>query len=254
MPKLALVVGLVLPLCANATSIVLLQTPNQVVLAADSRAVSLRSDGEARISAPTCKIIIAPSTVVAIAGILSDMTGFDSMAFLGEHLADGQPLEAAADSLAKAAALRLPNVVAHFIQPGRPAVTFLLARIENGATRVAIRDVLYLGESGAQPQFRIESSNCPGNCAGPNMVFAAGSSQAITESLASSPSHRSRLKDPSFAEELLRLETDANPQTVGPPFSILKLDETGVHWRSAGACANAIARGLLASGPETSFR
>jgi hypothetical protein len=67
------------------------------------------------------------------------------------------------------------------------------------------------------------------------MVFTAGSSDAISKFLVSHP-ERYRLGDPAFALGLLRLEADAQPDIVSPPFSILVGDRNGFRWLAPGAC------------------
>jgi hypothetical protein len=120
----------------------------------------------------------------------------------------------------------------------------IMSRFENGVMKTAVRDLVYVGRVSGSPQFRIDSQNCPGSCRGLHMVFAAGTTDAVTKFLLSH-SGRARLNDPAFALRLLRLEADAEPGTVGPPFSILEGDRNGFRWLTPGACPNA---GFTASG------
>lgn len=218
-------------------------------MGADSRVISLRAgtEGQAATTGKMCKIVQTPRTAVAIAGILGNQSGFESASFLQEHVAEDLPLEQAADNLAKemAAPLRLAILeLEHaapdqsLVQSGRPALSMIMSRFEKGFMKTAVRELVYLGSVSGSPQFRIDSQNCPGSCRGLNMVFAAGTTDAVTKFLLSH-SGRSRLKDPAFALRLLRLEADAEPDTVGPPFSILEGDRKGFRWLTQGACPNA---------------
>jgi hypothetical protein len=246
---LTLVACLCLPLCASATVIIVLQTKDRVLVGADSRVISLRAgaEGEAATSGQMCKIVQTPRTAVAIAGILGNQSGFESASFLQEHVADDLPLEQAADNLAREMAVPLRVAILdlehaapdqRLVQSGRPALSMIMSRFENGYMKTAVRDMVYLGRVSGSPQFRVDSQNCPGSCRGLNMVFAAGTTDAVTKFLLSH-SERSRLKDPAFALRLLHLEADAEPDTVGPPFSILEGDRNGFHWLAPGACQNA---------------
>jgi len=237
---------IVLPTLGDATTIVVLQTPDQVLVAADARAVSLLADSgvPATATRQVCKIVRTPHTVIALAGILGNLSEFDTRGFVQENLSVDTTLENAADRLAQKSIAPLTAVIdglAHtapsqtLIIPGRPALSIVLTRFENGGTRVAIRDIVYTGRAAGAPEFRIQSTNCPGDCKGPHMVFAAGASDAVTRFLMSR-SVRVRLKDPAFALDLLRVEAAAEPSIVGPPFSVLQGDRTGFRWIEAGAC------------------
>ena len=170
--------------------------------------------------------------------------GFDSAGFLRENVPENLSIEQAADALAQKMVAPLDTVIRSLdesapgqslIQVGRPALSMVMIRFEDGVMKVAIRDMVYLGHSATSPQFRIESTDCPGSCTGPNMVFAAGSSDAVTRFLRSR-SERFRLGDPEYALKLLHIESASEPGTVGPPFSILEGDRNGFRWIAPGAC------------------
>jgi|HubBroStandDraft_1064217.scaffolds.fasta_scaffold81645_2 hypothetical protein len=244
-----LVACLCLPLWASATIIIVLQTKDRVLVGADSRVISLRvgAEGQAANTGQMCKIVQTPRTAVAIAGILGNQSGFESASFLQERVAEDLPLEQAADNLAQEMAAPLRMAILELehaapdqslVQAGRPALSMIMSRFENGIMKTAVRDLVYLGRGSGSPQFRIDSQNCPGSCRGLHMVFAAGTTDAVTKFLLSH-SGRARLDDPAFALRLLRLEADAEPGTVGPPFSILEGDRNGFRWLTPGACQNA---------------
>ena len=244
----ALLACIVLPALGCATTIVVLQTPDQVMVAADARAVALSADSTSleAVASEMCKIVRTPHTVIALAGMLGNLADVDTRRFVQQNLEAGIPIKDAADRLAQEIVAPLTTVIDELartaprqtlIVPGRPVLSIVLARFEDGGTRVAIRDILYTSRAEGTPEFHIESTDCPGNCKGPHMVFAAGATQALTRFLASR-SAPVRLKDPAFALDLLRLESAAEPSIVGPPFSLLQTDRTGSHWIEAGACQN----------------
>jgi len=230
----------------HGTTIVVLQTPDEVVLGADARAISLRlADGTgATTKGQMCKIVRTPRTAVAIAGILGNLADFDAAAFVRQNLQADATLPVSADHLAQSVLPQLSAVIDQLeknapgqslVVPGRPVLSIVLTRFEDAGMKVAIRDVVFTGVAGGGPEFRVQSTNCPGECRGPHMIFAAGASEAVTRFLISRPPHP-RLKDPAFAVDLLRLEAAAEPDIVGPPFSILHGDSTGFRWIDAGAC------------------
>ena len=75
---------IVLPTLGDATTIVVLQTPDQVLVAADARAVSLLADSgvPATATRQVCKIVRTPHTVIALAGILGNLSEFDTRGFV----------------------------------------------------------------------------------------------------------------------------------------------------------------------------
>jgi hypothetical protein len=242
-----LLASLLLPLCAGASTIVVMQTRDTVLLGADARVIFFRAsseDGSTSTRGEMCKIVRTSRTGAAIAGILGNLDGFDSASFLRKNLSEDTTLEVSADALARNALDPLGAMIRQLelaapdqtvIQPGRPALSVVLSRFEGGVMKVAIRDVFYSGHSAGSPEFRIQSTNCPGSCAGPNMVFASGANAAIASFLLSRFG-RSQLKDPAFALKLLRLEAGAEPAIVGPPFSILEGDRNGFRWVEPGVC------------------
>ena len=242
-----LLTWLFLPLCSCASTIVVMQTKDTVLLAADARVILLRAsseDGSTTTRGEMCKIVRTSRTGAAIAGILGNLEGFDSASFLRENLSEDTALEASADGFVHKALDPLSRTIRQLeraapnqtlIQPGRPALSVVLSRFEDGVMKVAIRDVFYARQPDGSPEFRIQSTDCPGNCAGPNMVFASGANAAIASFLLSRFG-RSQLKQPAFAIKLLNLEAGAEPAIVGPPFSILEGDRDGFRWIESGAC------------------
>src|SRR5580700_4364643 len=95
-----LVACLCCPLCASGTIIIVLQTKDRVLVAADSRVISLRvgPEGQAATTGKMCKIVQTLRTAVAIAGILGNQSGFESASFLKERVAEDVPLDEAADN------------------------------------------------------------------------------------------------------------------------------------------------------------
>jgi 20S proteasome alpha/beta subunit len=112
-PKLIWTACLLLPFCANATTIVVLQTKDGVLLGTDARTVSLHvdSDGQATTTGQICKIVRTPRTAIAVAGILGNHTGFDSASFLRQNAPEDLPLNQAADKLAREMIAPLGTVI-----------------------------------------------------------------------------------------------------------------------------------------------
>jgi hypothetical protein len=151
-----LIACLSLPVCA--TTIIVMQTKDAILLGADARVVSLRagSDGQTTNTGEACKIVRTAHTAVAVAGILGNPTGFDSAKFLEDNLSEDLPLEMSADALARKIAEPLGRVILELeesapdqslVEPGRPALSLVMGRFEDGVMKVAIRDIIYVGHS-----------------------------------------------------------------------------------------------------------
>ena len=232
-----------------ATTVVAMQTKETMIIGTDSRATSIRvSPGHQESEAgQVCKMFVSNATAVAIAGIRGDLAGFDTLQFLQSKLPASGGLPNAADELVRAVIGPLRAIIARLdgaggagrqILPGRPALSVMMARHEDGAMKLAIRDIVFTGTHGA-PEFRVLATNCPGNCAGFNMVFAAGANDRILQ-FTSSHSNHLRLTDYRFAVKLIQLEADADPDNVSPPYAILEGDRNGFRWIAPGACGGQI--------------
>ncbi len=223
---------------AAATTIVVIRTPQEVVIAADS-AATFQGDGRPAGTETVCKIYqVNAGLFFAVSGLVNDSrTGFNVPKMVGADSAGGSIAEkiARVERAVQAAVLReLPRVKEHdpagfaSLIGSKGAVTVMLAGIDSGVP-MATSFSLGLAES---PKGSIEASilrdSCPGNCASGVRVFWFGESGAIERLRAAG--RMPALGMPELARYLVQTEIDAGAPRVGGPVDVLRILPGGPVW------------------------
>jgi hypothetical protein len=75
---------------------------------------------------------------------------------------------------------------------------------------------------------------CPGDCPGGTGIAALGYTKAIAEFLQKRPELVQGTEE--SVRNLIKMEIEACPKSVGSPIAIIKLDAHGLTWLSDGVC------------------
>lgn len=224
---------------AEATTVVIIRTPQEVVIAADS-AATIRGGGLSATRRTVCKIYQADTSLFfAVSGLVNDpQTGFDIPTIVASSSREGDSVAAKlarVEREVQTAVLReLPNVkerdpagYAKLIN-SKGAVTVALVGVDAGAP-VATSFSLGLALS---PKGAIETTiirdSCPGNCPSGVRAFWFGEGDAIDRLRAAGG--LPELDMPALARYLFQVEIDAGAPSVGGPVDVLRILPGGPIW------------------------
>jgi hypothetical protein len=223
---------------AAATTIVVIRTPQEVVIAADS-AATFQGDGRPVTTETVCKIYrVNDSLFFAVSGLVNDSrTGFNIPEIVASSSGSGTMAEklARVERAVQAAVLReLPRVKERDpagyskLIGSKGAVTVMLAGIDAGAP---VATSFSLGLT-ASPKGPIETSilrdSCPGNCPSGVRVFWFGEVDAVERLRAAG--RLPALAMPELARYLVQAEIDAGAPSVGGPVDVLRILPSGPVW------------------------
>ena len=222
---------------AFGTSIVIIRTPREIVVGADSMTTI-----EGRAPIQSCKIHRLKNGLYFVsAGYANDLLAggtYDVVHEVHQAAGEAQSLNAAVDAtrVAFRAAflqqleqrrlqepdhfernfyrLRIVQVALFGIEQGDPIVEKLTFRAFNEV-----------------PDLRIEShrERCPGDCPGDVAPIFIGEDQAMRNHIGETE-FRERDSLTSIAEKLIHVAISASPNTVGPPVVVFRLQERGASW------------------------
>lgn len=226
----------------RATSIVAVRTPNSIVVGADSKMVN----GDMGQEGSVCKILTSNGVFFSAARIWSSSAGHFSVAAIAadalnstSDLASGvnefeehliQPLERLLTLLKTVDPARFQREF-----DGKSAVDVLFVKFEAGYPAVLSRSFIVRDEGSHGPTVQINREECSRDCSQAFAYAAIGQHAAIDKALAENP----YLWNEGLAKavrKLITLEISAKPTLVGPPVSILSIDESGPHWIEQGLC------------------
>lgn len=238
--------GLVLALsfpvtAAHATAIVLIRTPTQIVIAADSAVVD--SDGSS--VGQTCKIRqLSPDLFFTLMGVHTDPNvGFDAFQQIqmvdrrgarnvSERIdgivADLKPiLEGVLTELRR----RSPDEFHRFDLGADPPLTVGFGGIEKTNLTLFIRVFRVANVSAAgKVNLEVESHSCPGSDCPQGTIRFLGSPNPESDSQKFHAAYRNTWKDdPALVSEEF-LDLVKNERAVSPPFDILRLTPDGAMW------------------------
>lgn len=233
--KLVLLITLVFVTPILGTTIVAIRFKNGFVIAADSK-VSYPGQG---IKGPTtvCKIYRSGKFYFTFSGLAKDEDrGFLPERTVADNLSDSTSFESNISRLELALSHSL-KIEMMRIKTDNPeqfelaqkqgnVVTVIVATIVGDTAHVAIRGFKYL--DGTNPEIDISRLTCPGDCPNELFGFAAGmqegAKKSITESFNNFP-----FNPIETARKAVDSEIIASPDSVGPPISIIGVnDKQGV--------------------------
>jgi Proteasome subunit len=242
-----------LPEKAAATTIVVIRTPSEVVIAADSFA-TIRADAGSSSTESVCKIYQLNSKLFfAVSGLVNDgLTGFSIPDVVASASRIGDGVSAKMDEAerrVRAAVLReLPRVkerdpagYAKLIH-AKGAVTVMFAGIDAGIPAAASFSLgLELSSTGFI-EVNVIHDSCPANCPSGTRAFWFGEG-AVIERLRATGGLPS-LPMPELARYLVQAEIDAGAPSAGGPVDVLRILPGGPVWlRKKQSCPAALPTG-----------
>ena len=231
--------GLVPPV-AQATTIVGIRTPAQVVIAADSMGTSRGNRIET--TRPVCKLFTVNDTAFGISGLAKDLPwNFDAENLVAGSLRRHTRLAEAANDLTERLKGMLGSYLERLKAGNRPlyaktlegeggAITSVLLAAYEGDQPVAIGMGFHASEEpGGRVGITATRVSCPGDCPNGVMHFILGERRPIDRYIAEHGEDR-LLPAGSGAPFLVQLVIDEGSKRVGPPVDVVVIDRQGVSW------------------------
>ena len=229
----------------RATTLAIIRTPDQVVIAADSLLVWYGGDRRPQL---TCKLDTRDDVIFAMAGlVVSPENDFEAHALVTAVLGTPGSLEERAmvlERLIRGQLLgtltriryELPRLFAEQLESGF-VLNITLAAVRNEIARLEMRDFYAETAPDGTLQLRVARVSCPRDCPRPTEVFGVGETAAMMQYLGTLPQLPTGL--PALAEQLVRIEIADRPALVGPPVGVLRAGGAGVEWlHRKPACAS----------------
>jgi hypothetical protein len=229
---LLLAVGLAAPL--EATTLVIIRTGDQIVIAADSLMTLY-----GRRPQLTCKIQRHGDVVFATAGLVVSSGGVvefhriianilrrrlpwrEQAASVEEWLR--QPLLRTLRRMAR----EFPDEFQTHLQQ-RFTFHVSLAGIQQGRPALEMREFFVERNQDGTLELEVERTSCPEGCAQRSEVFGVGETAEMMRRLGTMSELPADL--PTLARSLVVAEIGEHPEHVGPPVDVVKLDQGGVDW------------------------
>jgi hypothetical protein len=222
--------ALVLLLCgsAAATTIVIIRTPNLIVIASDSKAQYQGDQGSPQV----CKIARQNETYFVIAGLAHDtFHGFLANRSVASAIARANTFDEQANAVAEDLQRDLEKELSvlktddpegyKFAVTGDSPSSIALVTVEGGVPKVAVFSFVFDKTTG---RLSVRRDSCPGTCTGENFYVQLGHAVAAEEvgKVTGSPTQ--------IARTLVEMQIGRDPQSVGPPVEILELRASGPEW------------------------
>jgi hypothetical protein len=227
-------------LCSSAlpdTSIIAVRTPQVVYLGADSKTIT---EGQPATDRKTCKIHQAGDLFFAVAGFAGDQRrGFNVPEIVARAARNGftagdrvrRSEEAVVEQLTgELVRLRkeAPALYEKVVKgEGGTILALAFAGYEEGATFVIISQFATRNEN--PPSVFVKRDSCPENCPFGVKTFFLGSYQAIARYIGGKAGEGD-MEPIEAIRYLIELEIRENPQSVGGPVDILRIDRQGPKW------------------------
>ncbi|MCH7748113.1 MAG: hypothetical protein IH939_08450 [Acidobacteria bacterium] len=228
----------------RATTLAIIRTPEQVIIAADSLLVWYGGDRRPQL---TCKLDTHDDVIFAVAGLVrSPENDFDARAFVTMVLGTPGTLEERALVLERLIRGRLlgtltrirhelPRLFAEQLESGF-VLNVTLATMRNHVAQLEMRDFYAETAPDGTLQLRVVRISCPRDCPRATEVFGVGETAAMMQHLSSLPHFPADL--PGLAKQLVEIEIADRPALVGPPVGVVRVGGTGVEWlHRRRACA-----------------
>ena len=235
----SLLVGVLLVtmhMAVEATTIVILQSDGQIIIAADSKR-RYEQGGHTLLEATACKILVVRDVVFAASGLTAlagaDGTSiFDVRALASQTLNQAGRLTERVRRFDQALARELTRVRDVFNARHTTALFLevVLAGLKNGRPALFIRRFeIAAGVDGRLAARRIDSRSCD-ECR--NLIEVFGHDDGIFDLLEPKTAGEIRRMERTVetARTFIRTEIAQTPDWVGPPIDVLHLDRWGIHW------------------------
>ncbi len=226
----------------HASTLVIIRTPHQVIIAADSLLVWHGDDQGVPL---TCKLDGHGDVIFGIAGLMME-SDFDARSFV--ELVLNTPGSLAERALVLERVLRgpllgmltrirreLPRQFAEQLESGF-VLNVTLAAVRNQTAHLEMRDFYAETAPDGALRLRVVRVSCPRDCPRPTEVFGVGETTAMMTHLSTLPRLPAEL--PGLAKQLVEIEIADRPALVGPPVDLVRASDAGIEWlQRKPACA-----------------
>lgn len=221
-----------------ATTVVAVRTQTAIVIGADSKLRTVEAPG---IWPSSCKIKVTNNVAFANAGLLGNsVTKFALDDEAKQFMTMKGPLIERVQLFQSSVILKLGKTISrlkinsprYFAEEidGKNVTQIIFAAEDRGNLRLLVREFASLKGTGGQVSVR--AKDVQSNDAG---AIALGRTDAIEKAIKHPP--------PTFANSLedrvkylIQLEIDHQPQYVGPPISLLRVERGKIEWKERGLC------------------
>jgi hypothetical protein len=229
-----------LPADAFATAVVALRTDSEIVVAADSKAVTIEGFEGKR-----CKTLIAPHHIFAAAGIIGQVGTFNSFDTAKRLLSTSASHAEIVASYSNEMLRVIPEVVEKIKNQapryfetkvrGQQVFQALFGTLENGVLKVSVVGFTPADDGSVSAR----QEDCPGQCDATQPWLATLGEHTLIDTEARNSHLWKDLEIFGAVSKLVDLEIEARPASVGGPVSIAFLQKDGhVGWHQSGSCAH----------------
>jgi len=225
----------------DATTLAIIRTGNEIILAADSLMTLY-----GRRPQLTCKIRRHGDVVFATAGLVVTRDG--SLEFhdvittiLRRQLPWGQQADQVEEWLREPLLRALRRMERELpkefeAQLRRSFVLHLsLAGVTDGTATLEMREFFVDRDTDGAPRLRVKRLSCPGSCPDATEVFGIGETDEMMRLVSELPGLP--LDVAGLAYQLVAKEIETHPEHVGPPVDVVRLSPGGIDWvRLKPAC------------------
>lgn len=221
-----------------ATSIVILITPDYILMGADSKRMIIDNQANKTTNQSVCKIRNVGPYCYALAGfVASRSTLFSADSIVRQELAKAKNYEAAVASITKAVRKGLrkelryqkkfqPQAFQKMIDSKEHLLEIAILSVQNGAPHVQIIGFEWSNEQ--KIVVKDYTAKCPGDC--PNaqsQFYLLGEYSGMQAYL----DKETKPADPvDFIEDLITIQSRVTPTSVGAPINMVRYTTSGVEW------------------------
>jgi len=244
---------------AEATIIIGIRTPEEVVIAADSMG-TFQGLYPGR-SGPVCKVFTVGRVGFAVGGLVkSPRGGFDAAAVVGQALFGRRSIFQAVAAIEGELRLSIaqelerqrhedPKLFAKTVEGGDGSVASVLLGGFEGDVPVAVA-VGFKASYDPAGEISVSASRlaCPGDCPSGVLTFYLGNSSPI-ERYTSEHGQPLEMPPAAVVRFLAQLVIDARVPGVGPPIDVLVISKSGMSWHPLKEECGVAASGSQISAP-----
>ncbi|RPD46055.1 hypothetical protein [Paracnuella aquatica] len=223
---------------AAATAIVVIVTPQYILLGTDSKRQVLDANAVVQANQQVCKIQNVGGYYFALAGFTSSQaSGYSASQIVAKQLQQAASYETAISNikqelkniLAKELKQRQqqqPAAFAQLLSTDEPLLELVVLRLQNGVPQMEIIGF----EKGAGSQVAVGSytSRCPGDCPpGSQQIYFMGSYSGMEHFLAQ---QRPFTEPAMLVKQLIMEQAKVTPSSVGAPVNMVRFSADGTEW------------------------
>ncbi len=234
---------------AFATSIVAVRNSDEIVIGADSKTTLTLVQSGGQTSLTKCKIVQAGDLFFASAGSAgigpAGLPGnispeFDLKETIAAELRGDGTMKEKVDRLEKVLVADLTRIAekvkqdnpSFFLQKfvNAPVHTVIVGGTDKGELVLMVRTFSLISSPFRPLSFVVGRFTCPGDCRGPFVTIFEGRTEEIKEYLQQHELFLHYADPVTAVRDLVGIEVEKDPSSVGPPIDILRLTRKGAEW------------------------